>query len=201
MKLSGKAIAAILVIAALAAAAIVAQKNSFSTSRSYSLSAKEMEELVGEIMPPIQQQQLASNPEQKKEIAQEIKKSLALAQEAERNGFADKSDIKQQIDLRTDAVLSRAYTKKNPDAKLEDDEINKYIADHKKDFDKLFDAIPQLKNQAQGPQGDGMKKEISQIRLFADRARKEKLDQQEATKLLTFLVRSDILASAFIDDL
>src|SRR5262245_17562409 len=122
MKLSGKALAAILVVAALAAAAIVAQKNSFS-SRSYSLSAKEMEALVGEIMPPIQQQQLASNPEQKKEIAQEIKKSLALAQEAERNGFADKSDIKEQIDLRTDAVLSRAYTKKNPDAKLGDDEV------------------------------------------------------------------------------
>jgi parvulin-like peptidyl-prolyl isomerase len=46
-----------------------------------------------------------------------------------------------------------------------------------------------------------MKKEISQIRLYADRARKDKLDQQESTKLLTFLVRSDILASAYLDDL
>src|SRR5215813_4755149 len=161
MKLSGKAIAAILLIAALAVAAIVAQKYSFSSSRSYNLSAKEMETLVGEIMPPIQQQQLASSPEQKKEIAGEIKKSLALAQEAERNGFADKSDIKEQINLRTDAVLSRAYTKKNPDVKIGDDEINKYVTDHKKDFDKLFEAIPQLKAQAQGPQGEGMKKEIS----------------------------------------
>jgi len=201
MKLSGKAIAAILVIAALAIAAIIAQKNSFTSTRSYNLSAKEMEALIGEIMPPMQQQQLASSPEQRKELAGDIKKSLALAQEAERNGFADKSDIKTQIDLRTDAVLSRAYNKKNPDVKIGDEEITKYVNDHKSDFDKLFDAIPQLKAQASGPQGDSMKKEISQIRLYADRARKDKLDQQESTKLLTFLVRSDILASAYLDDL
>ena len=201
MKLSGKAIAAILVIAALAIAAIIAQKNSFTSTRSYNLSAKEMEALIGEIMPPIQQQQLASSPEQRKELAGDIKKSLALAQEAERNGFADKSDLKTQIDLRTDAVLSRAYNKKNPDVKIGDEEITKYVNDHKSDFDKLFDAIPQLKAQASGPQGDSMKKEISQIRLFAERARKDKIDQQESTKLLTFLVRSDILASAYLDDL
>src|SRR5215212_1048473 len=107
MKLSGKAIAAIVVVAALAAGGLLAQKYSTSSggSQSYNLTAHDMEILVGEIMPPPQLQALASNPEQKKDFIKQLKEVLSVAQYAEQNGYAEKPEVQTQLALQTDLVL------------------------------------------------------------------------------------------------
>src|ERR1051325_868148 len=167
MKLSGKALAAIALIGVLAALLLFSQKYSKSGSnRSYNLSAHDMEVLVGEIMPPPQQQALASNPEQKQTFAKRLKELLAIAQVAEQKGFGDKPEVQSQISLQTDLALRDSYGKKNPNVKVEDDEVNKYLADHPKEFDSLLESIPQIKQQAQGPQVEGMKKEFAQIKIL-----------------------------------
>jgi parvulin-like peptidyl-prolyl isomerase len=203
MKLSGKAIAAIVVVAALAAGGLLAQKYSTSSgsSQSYNLSAHEMEILVGEIMPPPQIQALASNPEQKKDFIKQLKEVLSVAQYAEQNGYADKPDVQTQLALQTDLVLQDSYSKKNPGVKVEDEEINKYLADHPNEFEQLINSNPQLKAQAQGPQAEGIKKEFAQIKVLAARARQEKLDQEEATKLKMLVSRSFTLRSAYLKEL
>jgi peptidyl-prolyl cis-trans isomerase C len=203
MKLSGKAIAAIVVVAALAAGGLLAQKYSTSSgsSQSYNLSAHDMEILVGEIMPPPQVQALASNPEQKKDFIKQLKEVLSVAQYAEQNGYADKPDVQTQLALQTDLVLQDSYSKKNPGVKVEDDEINKYLTDHPNEFEQLINSNPQLKAQAQGPQAEGIKKEFAQIKVLAARARQEKMDQEEATKLKMMVSRSFTLRSAYLKEL
>lgn len=204
MKLSGKAIAAIVVVAALAAGGLLAQKystSSGSSSPSYNLSAHDMEILVGEIMPPPQLQALAANPEQKKDFVKQLKEVLSVAQYAEQNGYAEKPDVQTQLALQTDLVLQDSYSKKNPTVKVEDDEINKYLTDHPNEFEQLINSNPQLKAQAQGPQAEGIKKEFAQIKLLAARARQEKLDQEEATKLKMMVSRSFTLRSAYLKEL
>jgi parvulin-like peptidyl-prolyl isomerase len=203
MKLSGKAIAALVIVAALAAGGLLAQKYSKSSGggRSYNLSAHDMEILVGEIMPPQQQQALASSAEQKQTLAKRLKELLALAQVAEQNGFAEKPEVQSQINLQTDLALRDAFDKKNPGAKVEDDEVNKYLADNPKEFDTFLNANPQFKAQAQGPQAEGMKKEFAQIKVLAARARQQKLDQDEAFQVRALLERSNVLARAYVTDL
>jgi parvulin-like peptidyl-prolyl isomerase len=203
MKISGKAILAIAVVAILAALLFFSQYNSSSSSstRAYNLSAQDMEVLVGEIMPPPQQQALASSPEQKQTLAKRLRELLALAQVAEQKGFAEKPDVQSQINLQTDLALRDAFDKKNPGVKLEDEEINKYLADNPQEFDSFLNANPQFKTQAEGPQAEGMKKEFAQIKVLAARARQQKLDQDQAFKLRALLERSNVLARAYITDL
>jgi peptidyl-prolyl cis-trans isomerase C len=202
MKISGKAILAIAVVAILAALLFFSQYNSSSSnSRSYNLSAADMEILVGEILPPPQQQALATSAEQKQTLAKRLKELLALAQVAEQNGFAEKPEIQSQINLQTDLALRDSFDKKNPGVKLEDAEINKYLTDNPQEFDNFLKANPQFKQQAEGPQAEGMKKEFAQIKVLATRARQQKLDQDEAFKLRALLERSNVLARAYVTDL
>ena len=86
MKISGKVILTIAVVVALALALIYAQVTP-NRAASYKLDARQMELLVSEVLPPAQQQQLASNPEQKKQLALRLKELLAIAQLAEAEGF------------------------------------------------------------------------------------------------------------------
>jgi parvulin-like peptidyl-prolyl isomerase len=203
MKISGKAIAAIVVVAVLTGLLVFSQfySKTSSAGRSYNLSAHDMEILVGEIMPPPQQQALASSAEQKQTLAKRLKELLAIAQVAEQKEFDKKPDVQSQISLQTDLALRDAYDKKNPGVKIEDDEVGKYLADHPKEFDSFLDANPQFKQQAQGPQAEGMKKEFAQIKIVAGRARNDRLDQEEAFQLRALLERSNVLARAYVNDL
>jgi peptidyl-prolyl cis-trans isomerase C len=202
MKLSGKAIAAIVVVAALAAGGLLAQKYSTTSGgQAYNLTAHDMEVLVGEIMPPPQQQALATSAEQKQTFAKRLKELLALAQVAEQKGFAEKPDVQSQINLQTDLALRDVFDKKNPGVKIEEDEVSKYLADHPQEFDSFLKANPQFAAQASGPQGEGMKKEFAQIKVLATRARQQNLHQEEAFKLRALLERSNVLARAYVTDL
>ena len=200
MKISGKVILTIAVVVALALALIIGQATQ-NTTRSYKLDARQMELLVSEVLPPAQQQQLASNPEQKKQLAQRLKELLAIAQLAEAEGFAEREDVKSQIALQTDIALREAYEKKNPDVKVTDEEVAAYHQSHPAEWNAFLEANPQFKMNAQGPQGEGIKKEFGQIKLLADRARKEGLEQDEATKVRMLIERSQALARAYVGDL
>ncbi|HWP43869.1 MAG TPA: hypothetical protein VNO14_11570, partial [Blastocatellia bacterium] len=168
MKIPGKAILVIAVVVALAGALIYAQM-SRRAAVDYNLDARQMELLVSEAFPPSQQQQLASNPEQKKQLAQRLKELLALAKVADEEGYAEREDVKSQIALQTDIALREVYQKKNPDAKVSDEEIAAYHQSHPTEWTSFLDANPQFKMNA----AEGIKKEFGQIKLMADRARKE----------------------------
>jgi parvulin-like peptidyl-prolyl isomerase len=200
MSTSGKAIAAIVVVVLLAGALIMAQFTS-SKPKSIKLSADQMSILVKELLPPQQQQQLASEPERRKDFAKRIKELLALGQAAESQEFSKTEEVKSQIDLQTNLALRDAYEKKNPGPPPTDEEINAYYQAHPGEWDAFLNANPPFKQQAQGPQGENIKKEYGQIKLIAERARKAGLEQDEATKLRILLGRSQALARAYVKNL
>ncbi|MEW6131487.1 MAG: peptidylprolyl isomerase [Acidobacteriota bacterium] len=202
MKISGKAIAAIVVVAALAVGALIAQKTSTgSSSTSYNLSKQDMELLVSEVLPPSQAAQLNTNPESKQNLVKRLKELLALAQAAENKGLAEKPEVQEQFKLQSDFALREAYEKKHPEVKITDDDINNYYASNPKAFDNFLEANPQFKAQAQGPQAEGIKKEFGTLKILADKARQEKLDQDGATKIKVLIGRSEALARAYVTDL
>jgi parvulin-like peptidyl-prolyl isomerase len=160
-----------------------------------------MEILVSEIIPPGQQQQLASDGEQRKKLAQEFKKVFSLAQVAEQEGFAQHPDVKSAIDIQTDVVLRDAWEKKNAGVAVTDEEVAAYHQAHPNEWTSFLDVKPQFKPQAQGAQGEGIKKEFGQIKLLAERARKAGLDDAENTRLRVMWSRSLALANAYFSDL
>ncbi len=197
---SGKVIAAVLVVVALAGGGLWAQWSS-SSSGSVSLSSADMEILVNELFPPAQQSQLASDPEQKGKLVKNLRQILAVAQYADQHeGYGKKPEVKSQIDLQSDLVLREAYMKKNPGAQMSDDEVNAYFQAHPNEFNEFLDANPQYKQQAQGPQGEKIKRQYGEIKAMAEKARKEGIDKDRATQIRLLLERSQTLFQAYISD-
>jgi len=122
-----------------------------------------MQVIFQELVPPQKQQQIASDPEEKKKLVAEIKKLLAVAQVAEQEGYAEHADIKSQLAFQQDMDLNNAYRKKNGDAKATDEEVNAYHLAHPKDFDDFLLTNPRFQQQAQGPQKRRAEKTIWRV--------------------------------------
>ena len=197
---SGKVIAAVVVIVLLGVGALVWQFAS-SRSRTVKLTAHDMQVIFQELVPPQKQQQIASDPEEKKKLVGEIKKLLAVAEVAEQEGYGEHADIKTQLSFQQDMDLNNAYRKKNAEAKATDDEVNAYHLAHPKDFDDFLASNPRFQQQAQGPQRDELKKQFGEFKVIADRARKEGLDRDDATRLQMILDRAQVLAGGYLSDL
>jgi peptidyl-prolyl cis-trans isomerase C len=200
MKLSGKVIAAIVVVFVLGGALIWGQLLA-SKSKKLVLTAQDMEVLVGQVLPPAQQAQFASDPEKRKELAKNLKQILAVGRAAEQEGYADRPDIKSQLSFEVDKSLRAAYQKKNPDFKVSDEDVAAYNQQHPDEFRSFLEANPNFKAQAQGAQAEQMKQIFGQIKVMAERARREGLDSDKATELQILLSRNQLLAQAYFEDL
>ena len=200
MKLSIKVIAMMLLLGMLASGLLFVQCSS-SSPKTVKLTARDMQLIFQELVPPQQQQQIASDPEERKKLVADIKKLLAVANVAEQEGYAEHAELKTQLAFQLDRALNDAYRKKNPDAKVADDEINAYYASHPKDFDDFLQGNPRAAQQAQGPQREELKKQLGEFKVIAERARKEGLDREDLTRLQILLTRSQALAGAYLGDL
>lgn len=200
MKLSTKVIAMMLLLGVLASGLLFVQCSS-STPKVVKLTARDMQIIFQELVPPQQQQTISSDPEEKKKLVADIKKLLAVAQVAEQEGYAEHPDLKTQLSFQLDRAMNDAYKKKNPDVKVPDDEINAYYLSHPKDFDDFLQNNPRAAQGAQGPQRDELKKQLGEFKVIAERARKEGLDRDDLTRLQILLTRSQALAGAYLGDL
>jgi parvulin-like peptidyl-prolyl isomerase len=198
MKISGKAIAAIVVVALLGGGALLMQTAS-STPEAIKLTAHDLEVIVGELMPPAQQQQLASSQEEKQEFIKFLRRMLALGQAAKQENYEQRAEIKGQLDLQTDLALVQVYRKRNPEAEVSDEETSAYFQEHPKEWDEFVEANPQIKQQ--GERANDIKKQLGQVKVMAERARKEGIDKEEGTRLRVLVSRSQVLAEAYRRDL
>ncbi len=195
MKLPGKAIAAIGVVAMLAGLALFSQ-NSSSSPTKIKLTSQDLELIANELMPPQQRARMATDPEAKKNFLKSIKTILALSQMAEQENIAQRPETKSQADFQIDMALSQAYKKKNPDGAVSEEEANGYSQAHPNEWNDFIEANPRFKQQA-----EEIKKQFLQIKVMAERARREGLDKEELTKLTILLQRSQVLAEAYIREL
>lgn len=195
-----KVIVAILILVFLGGAFLFVQQSS-SSPKTVKLSKHDMELVFQEMLSPQAQQMIASSPEEKKKLVDEVKKILAVAQLAEREGYAQRPEIERQLAFQSDMSLNQAYRKRNPDLNVADDQINAYYQAHPNDFDAFLQSDPRLAQQAQGPQRDEIKKKYGEFKVVADIARREKVDQEDATKLQMLIDRSQILRNAYLSDL
>ncbi|HEX5735210.1 MAG TPA: peptidylprolyl isomerase [Blastocatellia bacterium] len=194
----GKLIVALIVVGIIGVGVWIFLKLSGPTP--VKLTARDMELLINEALEPSQRQMISSNETQKKELAKQLKQILALAYEAEKQGLEKRPQVKSEIELRTDQALGVVYRKKNPAAKVTDEEVTAYLAANPKEYDQFLEENPQLKKMA-AQADEEMKKEFAKIKVLAERARQDGLDQEEGAKLLILLQRSQALAGAYLIEL
>ena len=200
MRLPAKVIVAILVVFTVAGGGLWNQSCT-SGPKAVKLTAHDMQLVFQEMLPPAKQQEIAASPEEKKKLVDELRKLLALAQVAEQEGYLQRPEVASQVAFRSDMALYRAYRKNNPDVQVADDEINAYHAAHPKDFEDFVIATPQMQQQAQGAQRDEIKKQYGEFKVLAERARKDRIDQQDLTRIQVLIDRSQALAGAYMTEL
>ncbi|HEV2765183.1 MAG TPA: peptidylprolyl isomerase [Pyrinomonadaceae bacterium] len=131
MKSTTKAIIAVAVAVAVAAGLIFWQaKGGFA--RTVNMTAEDMSVLV-ESMPPQARMALARSEEERKEFAKNIREMLALSEEARKQGYADRPEVKRQLELMRSLVIGRAYMMKqqeagkSPDQMVTKEEVDNFL--------------------------------------------------------------------------
>ncbi|HST20689.1 MAG TPA: peptidylprolyl isomerase [Blastocatellia bacterium] len=195
-----KVVVVILVLVFLAGTFFLVQQSS-SKPREYNLTKQDMQVLFQEMVPPDKQQEIATNPEEKKKLIDQIKKLLAVAQVADEEGYSQRPEVKAQTDFQTDLHLNQAFRKKHPETTVSDDQINAYYQSHPNDFDTFLQSNPQFQQRAQGPQREQFRKQYGEFKVVADLARKENLEDDSLTKLGILLDSSQILQNAYLSEL
>ena len=98
-------------LAVVCAAALIVWQVKFRKSDSLSnLSADDMA-LIAEDQPPQFRSRLATDAEARKSFADDLKKLLAVAEEARAKGIANKPEVKRQLDLVRSVVVAENYLK------------------------------------------------------------------------------------------
>ena len=166
----------------------------------YDLTRQDMEVLFQEMMPPDKQQEIATNPEEKKKLIDQVKKLLAVAQAADEEGYSQKPEVKAQTELQTDLQLNQAYRKNHPEMTVSDAQIKAYHQSHPNDFDNFLQRNLQFQQRAQGPQREQFRKQYGEFKIVADLARKEGLEEDATVRLEILLGSSQILQIAYLND-
>ncbi|MFL6331746.1 MAG: peptidylprolyl isomerase [Pyrinomonadaceae bacterium] len=138
MKATTKAIIAVLVAVLASVGLIVWQAKRSRAAVLTSLTPEDMS-MIAESLGPADRARLASSPDERKKLSEDIKQILAVAAEARAKGIADKPEVKRQLDAMRMLVIAQMYVKKqreNPNAKPEDykpkqEEIEAYLKDPK----------------------------------------------------------------------
>jgi parvulin-like peptidyl-prolyl isomerase len=137
LKATTKAIVAVLVAVLASVGLIFWQATRSRASVLTSLTPEDMG-LIAESLAPADRARLASSPEERKKLSEDIKQILAVAAEAREKGIADKPEVKRQLEAMKMLVVAQMYVKKQRDAnaKPEDyrpkqEEIDAFLKDPK----------------------------------------------------------------------
>jgi parvulin-like peptidyl-prolyl isomerase len=153
--------------------------------------------LLTETFPPAEQLKLSGSAEERKKLAEDLKKILAVAEQARKEGYADKPEVKRQFDATRVLVVAQTFVKKQRDsnAKAADvmpkpDEIEAFTKDPNKakQSDQYLEDLQKLGLVPEDrPITDAEKEQFrqqwAQMSLLADRGKAAGVDKDRAVQL------------------
>jgi parvulin-like peptidyl-prolyl isomerase len=196
LKSSTKAIIAASVAVVAALLLIFWQARYSGSGHLTSLSAEDMS-LLAETFPPMQRLKMSNSPEERKKLADDLKKILAVAEEARKEGVADQPEVKRQFEASRILVLAQTYVKKQQEsgAKREDvmpkpEEVEAFTKDaaKAKQSDTYLEDLQKLGLiPAEQPVTDDDKEQFrqqwAQMSLIAQKGKAAGVDKDRATQL------------------
>ncbi|HEX6046110.1 MAG TPA: peptidylprolyl isomerase [Pyrinomonadaceae bacterium] len=172
------------------------------------LSAEDMA-LIAEDQSPPMRQRLATDETARKEFARDVRRLLAVAEEAQAHGVDKSPDMKRQLEFQRAQVLAQYYFEQqgegNPD--ITDKEVEEYFKapENQAKFDQIIaDAKakdPNLANQ-QIPQEqlDMFKQRLGRIYIAEKKGIDQGLDKKPSVRLQLMLQHARVLAQKYAVD-
>lgn len=215
MKATTKALIAVLVAVAASVGLIVWQaRHSRASAALTTLTAEDMS-LIAESLQPADRAKLASSPEERKKLADDIKQILAVAQEAREKGVADRPEVKRQLEAMKMLVVAQMYVKKQRDsnAKPEDyrpkpEEVDAFLKDPK-NVQQADSYLEDLKKMGMVPEGQQITDEIREqfrqqwapMSILAKRGEAAGVERDRATQLQVQFQQAVALSRIYSNEL
>jgi parvulin-like peptidyl-prolyl isomerase len=153
--------------------------------------------LLTETFPPMERLKLAGSAEERKKLAEDLKKILAIAEQARREGYADRPEVKRQFDATRILVYAQNYIKKQRDANAQaadvmpkPEEVQAFAKDPSKakQSDQYLEDLQKLGLVPEDrPITDAEKEQFrqqwAQMSLLADRGKAAGVDRDRAVQL------------------
>ena len=173
------------------------------------LTAEDMA-LIAEDQPPQMRARLAVDEKARKDFAQEVRRLLAVAEEAESHGVADTPEMKRQLEFQKASVVAQYYFEKqgeNATTDITDAQVDEFfkqpVNQHK--FDQIIaDAKskdPQFASQEIPPEQMNMlKQRLGRIYLAEKKAIDQGLDKKPEVRLQMLLQHARAVAQKYAVD-
>jgi peptidyl-prolyl cis-trans isomerase C len=165
--------------------------------------------LIAEDQPPQMRARLAADETARKDFALEVRRLLAVAEEAQQHGVDKAPDMKRQLEFQKASVIAQYYFEKQgenapdiPDAEVE--EFFK-VPDNQKKFDQIIaDAKskdPQFAAQEiPAEQLNMLKQRLGRIYIAEKKAVAQGLDKEPAVKVQMLLQHARVMAQKYAMD-
>jgi peptidyl-prolyl cis-trans isomerase C len=172
------------------------------------LSAEEMT-LIAEDQPPQMRAQLANDQAARKNFAQELRRLLAVAEEAEAHGVGKAPDMKRQLEFQKASVIAQYYFEEQGEKapEITDTEVDEFFKQpgNQQRFDQLIaDAKskdPQFAKQEIPPEQLAMlKQRLGRIYIAEKKAIEQGIDKKPAVKVQMMLQHARVLAQKYAMD-
>lgn len=169
------------------------------------LTAEDMA-ILAEDQPAPVRQRLATDESARKEFALEIRRLLAVAEEAQAHGVDKKADLKRQLEFQKAQTIARYYFQEqgenSPD--ISDREVNDYFSQplNKHKFDLLL-ADAKAADPAMAAQEipedrlEMLKQRVGRIYLAEQKGIEQGLDKKPAVKLQVLLQNARVVAQTY----
>jgi parvulin-like peptidyl-prolyl isomerase len=165
--------------------------------------------LIAEDQPAPMRSRLASDEAARKDFAKDVRRLLAVAEEARAHGVDKKADIKRQLEFQRAQVLAQSYFEqvgdKGPD--IPDKDIEDFFKEptNQQKFDQIIaDAKskdPQLaKQEIPKEQLDMLKQRLGRIYIAERKAKEQGLDKKPQVKLQSVLQEARVLAQTYAEE-
>ncbi len=172
------------------------------------LSAEDMA-LIAEDQPAQLRQRLSADESARKDFAQDVKRLLAVAEEAHNHGVDRSPEIKRQLEFQRASVLAQTYFEQLGDAgpNITDQEVDAFFKQpgNQQKFDDLINDArgkdPQLKAQdIPQDQLNMLKQRMGRIYIGESKAISQGLDKKPAVRLQTLLQEARVVAQKYAVD-
>ncbi len=166
--------------------------------------------IIAEDQPPQMRARLATDEAARKDFAQDVRRLLAVAEEAEANGVANAPDMKRQLEFQKASVIAQYYFEKQGEAgagDITDGEVDEFFKQpvNQQKFDQIIaDAKskdPQFAAQEIPPEQLKMlKQRLGRIYIAEKKAIDKGLDKEPAVRLQMMLQHARVLAQKYAVD-
>jgi parvulin-like peptidyl-prolyl isomerase len=171
------------------------------------LSAEDMA-MIAEDQPPQMRARLAADDAARKDFAQDVRRLLAVAEEAEAHGVGNAPDMKRQLEFQKASVIAQYYFEKQGETgDIKDTDVDEFfkqpVNQHK--FDQIIaDAKskdPQFAAQEIPPEQLNMlKQRLGRIYIAEKKAIEQGMDKKPEVRLQMMLQHARVLAQKYAVD-